>query len=66
MKAESPSGIQLVNDKPLWCKDTVSVLAVASITWLVIDSDGAGVDGGVVSDSVQLNGKIGKSIEFAD
>lgn len=65
VKAQSASGMQLVNDKPLWMKDTFSVIAAASITWLLLDArDGGVVDGGVTTGTTQLNGKIGRSLEF--
>ena len=66
VKAQSASTMQLVNNKPLWMKDTFSLIATASITWLLLEArNGDVVDGDVTTGTAQLNGKMGRSLDFA-
>jgi hypothetical protein len=65
VKAQAASGMQLVNDKPLWSKDTFSVVAAATLTWALVRADrGDIVDAGVVTGTAQANGKIGDTFSF--
>ena len=64
---QSASGLQLVNKRPLWMKDTFSLLATASITWLLVEArTGDVIDGGVTLGTTQLNGTIGRTLDFED
>jgi hypothetical protein len=65
VKAQSAGGAQLVNDKPLWSKDKFSVLAAASITWMLIDvAQGNVLDAGVASGTAEGHGTIGDAFEL--
>jgi hypothetical protein len=65
VKAQSASGLQLVNDKPLWAKDTFAVLAAASISWILIDAAGGDIlDANVATGTAQAKGKIGETFEL--
>jgi hypothetical protein len=65
VKAQSASGMQLVNDKPLWAKDTFAVLAAASISWMLVDAAGGDVlDANVTTGTAQAKGKIGGTFEL--
>jgi hypothetical protein len=67
VKAQSASGMQLVNDKPLWWKDTFAVLAAASISWMLVDATGGDIlRANVVTGTAQAKGKIGDSFELQD
>ena len=62
VKAHSASSMQVVNDKPLWFKDTFAVVGVASITWMLLDaSSGDVIDAGIATETAQANGKIGST-----
>ena len=66
VKSQSASGAQLVNDKPLWLDDKFSVLAAASISWVLVDpASGEVLDADVTTGTAQANGKIGETFEFA-
>jgi hypothetical protein len=66
VKAQSASGLQLVNDKPLWAKDTFAVIAAASISWILVDAAGGDVlDANVTTGTAQATGKVGERFQFA-
>jgi hypothetical protein len=65
VKAQSASGMQLVNDKPLWAKDTFAVLAAASISWMLVDGAGGDIlDANVTTGTAQAEGKIGDTFQL--
>jgi hypothetical protein len=65
VKAQSASGLQLVDDKPLWRDDKFAVLAAASISWMLVDAAGGDVlDANVTTGTAQATGKIGDRFEF--
>ena len=55
---------QLINDRPLWLRDTVSIITTAAISFVCVDAQTGYVkNAGVSTGSRQLSGKIGKNID---
>jgi hypothetical protein len=64
VKAQSASGMQVINDK-LIREDSFAVVAAASISWVLIDvPDGDVQDAGVTTGTAQANGRIGDRFSF--
>lgn len=64
VKAQSASGIQVINDK-LIREDTFAVVAAASISWVLVDvPDGDVLDADVTTGTAQANGRIGDTFSF--
>ena len=67
VKAQSASGMQLVNDKPLWLDDTFAVLAAASISWILVGTaDGDVLDSEVTTGTARAEGTIGRTFQMVD
>jgi hypothetical protein len=67
VKAESASGMQLVNDRPLLMDDKFAVLAAASISWVLLEAKSGGVlDAGVTTGTAQARGVIGNTFALQD
>jgi hypothetical protein len=65
VKAQSASGLQLVNDKPLFFGDKYAVVAAASISWMLVDAAGGDVlDAQVTTGTAQATGKVGDRFDF--
>jgi hypothetical protein len=65
VRAQSASGAQLVNDKPLWKEDTFAVIAAATIAWVLIEVPEGGVlDAGVTTGTAQASGRLGDRFSF--
>lgn len=63
VKGSGSSSSQVVGDRPLWWKDTFSVIATASVTCLLVRADdGRVVAGRTGSGTATLSGKIGEQI----
>lgn len=64
VKPAGAASTQLVNDRPLWSKDTVHIRASASISYVTIDlKTSAVVRAGVETAHVELTGRVGARFE---
>lgn len=64
VKGGAASATQLVNDRPLLLKDTVSIVSTATIAFLLINHRDGGrvLNGGLVHGMAQLRGKVGENL----
>jgi hypothetical protein len=66
VKGNTGSVQQTLDDKPLWFKDRYSVVATASITYMLIQTDdGQMLAAGIESGSATGTGKIGNDFELS-
>jgi hypothetical protein len=67
VKGVGGSTSQVVNDKPLWFKDTFTTIASAGISWLLISTtDGSVVAGGAKVSTQQVTGTVGTTIDVKE
>lgn len=63
VKGIAGSATQVLSDRPLWWKDTFSVVATANITYLLLNTGTNHiVSGGTKSATVSVHGKIGSKL----
>ncbi len=63
VKAQSASGMQLVANN-LIADDAFSVVAAATISWMLTDRTGAILSAGLANGTAQAGGRIGSSFDF--
>jgi hypothetical protein len=65
VKAESASGMRLLDDRPLWFADRFSIVSAATLTWALIEIPGGQLRlSGVTTGTALTSGKVGRRVSF--